>query len=107
MFMKIFKVLFLLFPLLVFSNSSNAQQRQCGPRELIVDVLEQQAGEKLKSVGFVNPKQVIEVFVNKRTETWTILGSSLEDDGAKISCVLFHGKTWLTFEEPVGDPASF
>ena len=105
--MKIFKVLFLLFPLLTFSNVSVAQSQQCGPRERIVNALEQQAGEKLQSVGLVNPKQVIEVFVNKKADTWTILGSSLNPAGNKVSCVLFHGKTWMTFEEPVGDPASF
>lgn len=104
--MKFFKMLFLLFPLLMISNASIAQS-QCGPRDNIVQMLEQRAGEQLKSVGFVNPKRVIEIFVNKETKTWTIIGSSLTASGGKASCILFYGKTWMTFEEPVGDPASF
>jgi len=106
MFMKFFKMLFLLFPLLMISSVSIAQT-QCGPRDNIVQMLEQRAGEKLKSVGFVNPKRVIEIFVNKETETWTIVGSTLTSSGDVASCILFYGKTWLTFEEPVGNPASF
>lgn len=104
--MKIFRMLLVLFPLLVFSNIVIAQS-QCGPREIIVEILESRAGEKLKNVGFVNPKRVIEIFVNKKADTWTILGSSLTADGSTTSCILFYGKTWMMFEELVGDPASF
>lgn len=104
--MKIFRMLLVLFPLLVFSGMSIAQS-QCGPREAIVEILESRAGEKLKGVGFVNPKRVIEIFVNKKADTWTILSSSLTADGNTTSCILFYGNTWMSFEEPIGDPASF
>lgn len=104
--MKFFKMLFLLFPLLMISSVSIAQT-QCGPRDNIVQMLEQRAGQKLRGVGFVNPERVVEVFVNKETETWTIIGSTLTSSGNASSCILFYGKTWLTFEELVGDPASF
>ena len=106
MFMKIFRVLLVLFPLLVFSSASIAQI-MCGPREKIIEVLEQRAGEKLRNVGFVNPKRVVEIFVNEKTETWTILDSSLTEQGKTMSCILFYGKPWITFGELVGDPASF
>lgn len=108
--MKIFKVLFLLFPLLVFSNTSIAQG-QCGPRENIVQALEQRAGETLINIGFVNSKRVIEIYVNKETDTWTVVSSTLTPAGKKWSCIIYYGKMWLTFEEPVGDsvgdPASY
>lgn len=104
--MKIFRILLVLFPLLVFSGTSIAQS-QCGLRETIVEILESRAGEKLIGVGLVNPKRAIEIFVNKKSDTWTILGSSLTVDGNTTSCILFYGKTWMLFEEPIGDPASF
>ena len=104
--MKIFKILLVLFLLLIFSGTSIAQS-QCGPRETIVEILESRAGEKLKGVGLVNPKRAIEIFVNKKADTWTILGSSLTADGNTTSCILFYGKTWMSVEEPIGDPASF
>jgi len=104
--MKIFRVLLLLFPLLVFSNTSIAQT-QCGPRENIIGMLEQRAGENLKNVGFVNPKRVIEIYVNNETNTWTILSTTLTSAGKKWSCILQYGNTWMIFEEPVGDPVQY
>lgn len=103
--MNIFKVLFLLFPLLTISSVSDAQI-PCGSRENIVKVLTQQAGETLIGVGLVNPKKAMEIFVNKETDTWTIIGSSLVDGKAQ-SCILYYGKSWITFEEFVGDPVKF
>ncbi|KKK69637.1 hypothetical protein LCGC14_2932040 [marine sediment metagenome] len=105
--MKIFRILLVLFPLLMFSGTSAAQVQQCGSRENIVQILETRAQEKLTSVGFVDSKRVVEIFVNKNIQTWTIIGSSLTGDGDKISCILFYGKTWIIFEELVGAPASF
>ena len=105
MFMKIFRVLLLLFPLLIISNISDAQLR-CGSRENVVEILKQQAGEALTGLGLVNPKKAIEIFVNKETDTWTIIGSSLVDGKAQ-SCILYYGKSWMIFEEPVGDPVQY
>lgn len=106
--MKIFKVLFLLFPLLVFSNTSIAQN-QCDTRENIIEMLQQRAGEALTNVGFVNSKRVIEIYVNKKADTWTIISSTLTPAGKKWSCVLQYGKMWMIFEdeEPVGDPVQY
>lgn len=104
--MKIFRMLLILFPLLAFSTPSIAQN-QCAPRESVVGLLELRVQEKLNNVGIVNQKQVIEIFVNKRTKTWTILGSSLTAEGEKRSCILFYGTTWMSFEEPIGDPVKF
>lgn len=88
-------------------SSVSIAQTQCGPRDNVVQMLEQRAGQKLRGVGFVNSKRVVEVFVNKETETWTIIGSTLTSSGNASSCILLYGKTWLTIEELVGDPASF
>lgn len=105
--MKIFRVLLLLFPLLIISNISDAQtQTRCESRENIVEMLKQRAGEAVIGVGLVNPTKAIEIFVNKETDTWTIIGSSLVDGKAQ-SCILYYGKMWITFEEPVGDPVRY
>lgn len=59
----------------VFSASAaTAQQnnRNCAPREAVVDRLAEGYGESRQSMGLGANNQVVEVFASSETGTWTI-----------------------------------
>lgn len=70
---------------------ASAQTSTCGPHDAIVKSLAEQYRESPQSVGMVDSKTVVEVFVSDQG-TWTIIAT----DTAGESCILSAGEGWDT-----------
>ncbi|HWK68550.1 MAG TPA: hypothetical protein VNS34_26805 [Rhizobiaceae bacterium] len=70
-------------------HSTAAQGPSCGPHEAVVKSLAEQYREKAQSVGMIDSKTLLEVFVSD-AGTWTIVVT----DTAGHSCVLSAGEGW-------------
>ena len=68
------------------SVSAASAQQNCAPREQVVEMLTEQYGESVQSMG-INNGVVIEMWANVETGTWTILMT--RPDG--ISCAPADG----------------
>ena len=78
-----------------FAAAASAQtQRNCGPREVVVDRLAQGYGESRKSIGLGSNNSVVEVFASSETGTWTITVTSPNG----MTCLVASGQA---FEELV------
>jgi hypothetical protein len=78
-----------------------AQQRNCGPREKIVERLAEKYQETRQAIGLGMNNSVLEVFANTETGSWTIIASS----PSGISCVAAAGGEFAlsaTAPEPAG-----
>lgn len=62
----------------------------CGPRESIVERLEETYAEALSALGYQSDSQVVEVWSSKKTGSWTMLMTRA--DG--VSCVVASGSGW-------------
>ena len=73
---RIFKTMGALAAVTLFNaigaGASEAQQRNCGPREVVVDRLADGYGETRQSMGLGANNAVIEVFASEETGSWTI-----------------------------------
>lgn len=67
----------------------SAQAPTCAPHAAVVRSLAEQYREKPQSVGVVDSKTVIEVFVSE-AGTWTIIATDTNGN----SCVLSAGEGW-------------
>ncbi len=66
-------------------------QPPCAPRDVWVSYLNEGIGETLRFQGLTDPnRQLIEVFVSKGGETWTMLLTFTNGQ----SCVVGRGKDW-------------
>jgi hypothetical protein len=77
---------------------------QCGPREQVLSVLATKFNETRRSIGLAANAQVIEIFANAESGTWTITVSL--PDGA--TCLVASGSNFETLSEELpakGDPA--
>lgn len=70
-------------------GTASAQSPTCAPHAAVVQSLAEQYREKSQSIGVVDSKTVIEVFVSD-AGTWTIIAT---DTNGK-SCVLSAGEGW-------------
>jgi len=98
--MKIFKVLFVLFPLLVFSGTSNAQfqrpqQPQCNERDNVLELLAKKYQEIPIAAGVTNTGGLVEVLNDPKTGTWTIIVSTPQG----MSCLVAAGEGWRWFKQ--------
>lgn len=66
-----------------------AQAPTCGPRTVVAQSLAEQYREKPQSIGVVDDKTVVEVFVSD-AGTWTIIATDTNGN----SCVLSAGEGW-------------
>ena len=77
---------------------------QCAPRDQILPVLHQKYGETRHGIGLIGSAQVMEIFTNPETGTWTITASL--PDG--LMCMVASGEHFETVTETLpakGDPA--
>lgn len=77
---------------------------QCAPREQVLPVLQQKYGEARMGMGLVGTGQVMEIFTNPETGTWTITASL--PDG--VMCLVASGEHYESVTENLpakGDPA--
>ena len=81
----------------VFSQNTN---RNCGPRDGIIDRLAERYGEARQSIGLGAQNQVVEVYASTETGTWTILvrGSN------GMTCMVASGQAFENVTEAL--PAS-
>lgn len=68
------------------------QQRNCGPREMVVTRLAQRYGETRQSMGLGANNAVIEVFASDTSGSWTITVTS----PTGVTCLVASGQA---FEE--------
>ena len=77
---------------------------QCAPREQVLPVLQQKYAEVRQGIGLAGNTQVVEIFANAETGTWTITAS--RPDG--LMCLVASGDHFEALAEPLpakGDPA--
>lgn len=78
------------------------QRPTCGPREAIIEQLADKYQEQLQSLGLgPEGKEVVEVYANLETGTWTLLSSKA--DGS-VSCVIATGSDWEQNVQPLDPP---
>jgi hypothetical protein len=74
--------------LLALTISAKAHEVQCGPRDLVVQYLEQKWNERQKVTGVSQDNIVMELYASEETGTWTIVMSNV--DGT--SCLIASGR---------------
>ena len=80
------------------------QNRNCAPREAVVDRLASTYGESRQSIGLGDQGVMIETFVNADTGTWTITVTTPNGQ----TCLVASGQSWAELAEalpPQGDDA--
>jgi len=88
--------IFLAFALSVLPIPARAQAPTCGERAAITARLAAAFGESQQAAGIVGPKQVLEVWANVDTGSWTALTS----DHAGRSCLIASGEGWSLAPAP-------
>ena len=86
----------------VMFTSANAQGRNCGPRDAVIDRLAQGYGETRQSMGLGSNNAVIEVFASDETGSWTI--TVTQPNG--LTCLVASGQGFEQLSEalpPKGD----
>lgn len=75
--------------LALYTNAAMAQQ-QCGPRAELADVLADRYGETAQAMGISAAGNLVDIFANEDTGTWTIVATGPEG----VSCSLADGDSW-------------
>ena len=78
------------------------QNRNCAPREAVVDRLASTYGESRQSIGLGERGMVIETFASRETGTWTITVTAPNG----LTCLVASGQGWEELTEalpPGGD----
>jgi hypothetical protein len=68
---------------------------QCGPREMVLQSLADRYSETRRSLGLAGPTQMMELFANDATGTWTI--TLTMPDG--VTCMVASGQGFQTLDE--------
>ena len=80
--------------------SRQMNQPKCGPKEGLVEYL---GGEKFKEAAFflgvVNPELVMELYLNKETQTWTAFVTNIQG----ISCLFGSGTGFEITDPPLSE----
>ncbi|WP_158967590.1 hypothetical protein [Chachezhania sediminis] len=77
-------------------------QRNCGPREVVVDRLADGFGETRQSIGLGANNAVVEVFASDETGTWTITVTMPNG----ITCLVASGQSFERLAELLPDTDS-
>ncbi|WP_240931868.1 hypothetical protein [Parasedimentitalea denitrificans] len=87
------------------TQQATAQQnRNCAPREAVVDRLASTYGESRQSIGLGERGMVIETFASSDTGTWTITVTTPNG----LTCLVASGQSWEELAEalpPQGNDA--
>lgn len=89
---------------LILATHAALAAPQCAPREQVLPVLQQKYSETRLGIGLVGSAQVMEIFFNPETGTWTITASL--PDGTM--CLVASGTQFEMLSEPLpakGEPA--
>lgn len=86
--------------LLLLMATPVAAERQCGPREGVVEALLKQYGETRQSVALTSGGALMEMFASSATGTWTALVTAPNG----ISCIVSAGTSFeRVAPTPVGE----
>lgn len=77
------------------ATASDAQTRNCGPRDAVVERLAAGYGETRQSIGLGANNQVVEVFASSDTGTWTITVTTT----AGLTCLVASGQAFEALAE--------
>ena len=66
-------------------------ERQCAPREAVVERLNGTYGEVLQSIGLGVEGVMVETFVSEETGTWTITVTTPNGN----TCLVASGQSWM------------
>jgi len=69
--------------------------RNCAPREAVVERLAETYGESLQSIGLGEQGMVIETYASADTGTWTITVTTPNGQ----TCLMASGQSWEVFSE--------
>jgi hypothetical protein len=84
--------------LMLMPMVSMAQAPKCGPRDAAVEHLASRYGESLQIQGIMPNGEVMEIFANITTGSWTAIGSNPNG----MSCLLADGQNFTRLDlEPV------
>lgn len=72
----------------------------CADRAVILDILQDQFGERLQGMGLSATGNLIEITSNKATGTFTVIATS----PGGVSCILVEGDEFISLAA-LGDPA--
>jgi hypothetical protein len=89
---------------LILATHAAHSAPQCASRDQVLPVLQQKYGEARLGMGLVGTAQMMEIFTNPETGTWTITASL--PDG--LMCLVASGEHFEVIVEPLpakGDPA--
>lgn len=96
-----------LLALLLASPPAAAQQARstvgpqtCNSHGDLVDILRRTYAEEPNALGLQGNGHLLEVFVSKKTGSWTIV--STQPDGT--SCIVAAGQYWRVLPDPAGEP---
>lgn len=80
------------------SSASDAQaQRNCAPRETVLERLAQRYGETRQSVGLGRDNSMVEVFASLQSGSWTITVTT----PTGLTCLIASGQSFEPLEEPL------
>jgi hypothetical protein len=89
----------------LFTMPATAEQnRNCAPRDTVVDRLASTYGETRQSIGLGERGMVIETFASSDTGTWTITVTTPNG----LTCLVASGQSWEELSEalpPQGNDA--
>jgi hypothetical protein len=82
---------------------SQTAAQNCGPRDVVIMALAERYGEGRQGIGLGGNQQVVEIFANLDTGTWTITVTL----PTGIMCLVASGQSYesLSEEPKQGDPA--
>ncbi|MCG6884473.1 MAG: hypothetical protein LJE62_12035 [Silicimonas sp.] len=82
---------------LIVPAIAQAQNQNCGNRDLVVERLTTKYGESRRSIGMAPQGRVVEVFASIETGTWTI--TITLPNG--VTCLVASGQSFEELNEPV------
>ncbi len=74
------------------------QQRQCGPRDRIIEMLTEGFSEARQSMALATNGNLIETLANLETGSWTVIVSFPEGQ----TCIVAAGGSFQIVSEPAG-----
>ena len=102
--MRLLSSAFKLLMVLLTTPATAPQNRNCAPREAVVERLARTYGESRQSIGLGEQGMVIETFASSDTSTWAITVTTPNG----LTCLVASGQSWEELAEtlPKGDPIS-
>ncbi len=90
--------------MVIAAQQAFAQQRNCAPRQIVLERLAVKYGETRQSIGVASNNAVVEVFASQDTGSWTITVTT----PTGLTCLVASGQSFETLAEALpssGDDA--